>query len=193
MVTYASSPSHYYRLAAWLACLVMVMNTIAPLLTQAMALTRGEQVLLMTVCTADGTQQRRIDVSAQADESPANENPAGRHYGRVPLLHPLDRLGRPAPGTALIESLRRRPSAMAPRLRFYAAHDALFAWTAASPRGPPQDLLIVPDRATRTSGAGLVRIQCRIMEADNAHFDISSASRRSRTEPRCSATAQVDT
>ena len=63
MVTYASSPSHYYRLAAWLACLVMVMNTIAPLLTQAMALTRGEQVLLLTVCTADGTQQRRIDAN----------------------------------------------------------------------------------------------------------------------------------
>ena len=136
MVTHASSPSHCYRLAAWLACLVMVMNTVAPLLTQAMALFRGEQVLLMTVCTADGTQQRRIDVSARADESPANENPAGRHSGECPYCTPSSGSAAPPPSA---QSVTPAPALSdGPPVRFYTAHHALFAWTAASPRGPPQ-------------------------------------------------------
>lgn len=114
----------------------MVMNAVAPLLTQAMALTRGEQVLLMTVCTAEGTQQRRVEVSAQADESRGKEDPAGRHSGECPYCTPSSGSAAPPPAAPSVTAVPAFSDG--PPIRFYTAHHALFAWTAASPRGPPQ-------------------------------------------------------
>lgn len=125
-----------FRLATWLACLVMVMNALAPLVAHAMARTRGEQALLMAVCTAEGTRQRWIDGSARADNSRSKEKPAGMHTGECPYCTPSTDTAAPPPAARFampVPSLRDGPPA-----RFYAAHDALFAWTAASPRGPPQ-------------------------------------------------------
>ena len=128
--------SHRFRLATWLACLVMVMNTLAPLVTHAMARARGEQALLMTVCTADGTQQRRIDVSTQSGESRSKQKPAGMHTSECPYCTPST--GSAAPPPAALFETPAPALRDGPPTRFYAAHDALFAWTAASPRGPPQ-------------------------------------------------------
>lgn len=115
-------------LTLWLAGLAMLLGTLAPTLSHAMA-ERGDDVSA-EICSAAGTQ--RIASQGETDAPAPMAMSVLDHCPFCALQHTLPALPQAEPAGV------PEPAAVAawPPL-FLAASEGLFAWTCAQPRGPP--------------------------------------------------------
>lgn len=124
----------HLRLAAWIACLAILLNALAPAISHAFGTQRGEQALLGAVCTTDRSGLARALLAAAA----ADENGGGNLQGMNAscpycATHAGAFLPPAAPVVRLpVDGLRHSPPPL-----FLDAPRPLFAWAATRSRGPP--------------------------------------------------------
>ncbi|MFC5474738.1 DUF2946 domain-containing protein [Paraherbaspirillum soli] len=120
------------RFASWIACFAILLASLAPSISHAIAAAQGGTPWI-EICTTGGNKF----VPAADGQDPSSPTPAehGIHLEHCPFcfthggslgLPPADALTVPAvSGTSLLPSL------------FYQSSHPLFAWSAAQPRAPP--------------------------------------------------------
>lgn len=123
------------RLIAWIACLAMLLNALAPAVSHAMASAQGNTSLLQEVCSAAGNKTPIVlDLGIK---KPANSNGSKS----APMQHcpycctHAGAFGLAAGHTSAIATPNLSYSV--PEL-FYHAPRPLFVWAASSPRAPPR-------------------------------------------------------
>lgn len=119
------------RLGAALAIFAVLLASLAPAITSALAAAHGQHLKWTAVCTADGA--RLVPVPTDADGAPVAPKPG--HVGECPFCAPgaaSHALPPPAP-LALSLPAGHAPAAV-PALR---APRPPVAWDSARPRAPP--------------------------------------------------------
>ena len=126
-----------YRFIAWLGCLAVLLNTLAPAISHAMA-SGQDNTLLLEVCSATGNKTAiaiQLDFAQLPGKMQDNQDSHAAPMQHCPycLTHVayLAVLHDKAP-LALVTNL----SYSLPEL-FYHAPRPLFAWAASQPRAPP--------------------------------------------------------
>jgi hypothetical protein len=118
---------------AWIACLAILFNAFAPMLSHAMG-TRaaaGASVMLeMEVCTAMGMEMQKVAVGDPDDGAGLQKNPnhcasCVAHAATHGLPPPMPAVFVPAAGRAAWPPL------------YYQSSRSLFPWALAQPRAPP--------------------------------------------------------
>jgi hypothetical protein len=109
---------------AWVACLAILFGALAPSLTHAFA--KAAVAGSMEVCTSSG-------IKLIAQPADGGKHAGAKHCGYC-AMHNVSP-GLIPPSNALI--VARGAFALAPSLFYRAAH-ALFPWTVAASRAPPQ-------------------------------------------------------
>jgi hypothetical protein len=118
---------------AWIACLAILFNAFAPLVSHARATSGAPAVMQMEVCTALGMQTMPVVLSGAGDASSAKLQKDMSHcaycvfHASAHGLPPPVRAGFVPPGGR---------DAWPPL--FYRAARPLFPWSLAQPRAPPR-------------------------------------------------------
>lgn len=130
-----SAVRRHRHVAAWIACLAILLNALAPAIAHAIGAQRGEQALLGAVCTTDRSGLARAVLAAAAADDEGDGGSAqgmnascpycGTHAGAfLPPAASVVRLP--------VDGLRHAPPSL-----FLDAPRPLFAWAAVRARGPP--------------------------------------------------------
>lgn len=119
------------RFIAWLACLAILLNTLAPAISHAMASAKGEQTPWAQICSTSGA--RFIPLDLNTDAPPQDRQPMAMDHCAYCLTH----AGSFAIFTALPLPLVTGTLAYDHPPRFYQSPRRQFVWTTASPRAPP--------------------------------------------------------
>jgi hypothetical protein len=128
------------RMTAWIASFAILLATLAPSISHAVAAAKGIPNGWTEVCTVAGAKLVKLDdasASKEISKPPSKSAPAQKmsHFEHCPfcLSHALA-LGLP-PGADFVMPVVAGTSVV-PSL-FYHAPRPLFAWVAAQPRAPP--------------------------------------------------------
>lgn len=122
------------RFVAWLACLAMVLSSLAPAISHAMASGQGSTSLLMEICSAAGNKSvivTQLDFEKPSDNQDSKTAPMQHcpycltHAGSVGVI-----------SDAQLSIALPDASYSVPEL-FYHSPYPLFAWAASNPRAPP--------------------------------------------------------
>lgn len=128
------------RITAWLACLAILLNTLAPTISHAMASAQGEGTPWAQICSTNGTRFIPLDLSDLSVDSSTSSPQDGTPQSSMAMDHCaycLTHAGSfavftdtPLP-TTFAETSQDYPA------RFYQSPYRLFVWATASPRAPP--------------------------------------------------------
>jgi hypothetical protein len=122
------------RLAAWAACLAILMSALAPSASRALALARGVDIAWMEVCSVAGIKLVKVDAGIDDAGSPATHDTLTQ-AGHCPYCstHAASFALPPAasPAFQLTGGAGMRP------LLFYQSPRPLPVWTDAHSRAPP--------------------------------------------------------
>jgi hypothetical protein len=134
------TPTRQWRMRAriaWIACLAILFNALAPLVSHAMA-TAGPApaVMQMEVCTAMGMEMVPVVLSTPSDSDDASSGKLQKslnHCGYC-VFHATVHGLPPPVGTAFLAAAGR--DAWPPL--YYRSSRPLFPWALAQPRAPPR-------------------------------------------------------
>jgi hypothetical protein len=122
------------RVAAWAACLAILMSALAPSVSHALASARGMGIAWMEVCSVAGTRLVKADPGMEKANEPTQHDASGQ-AGHCPFCSTHDAsFALPPPASALFNvdgSTRLRPPL------FYQSPRPLPIWTNAQSRAPP--------------------------------------------------------
>jgi hypothetical protein len=122
------------RVAAWIACLAILMAALAPTLSHALAAARGSSDTWMEICSASSIKFIKVAVSDNPGE-PAPAKPAMQMDHCPFCLTHAGALGMPPPiATFAVPLIVHLPTFPA---LFYQSPRPLFLWAAAQSRAPP--------------------------------------------------------
>ena len=119
------------RFIAWFACIAILLNSLAPAISHAMASVQGKDAPWAQICSTSGTKYIPLDFG-QNDRDQQPQPMAMQH-----CAYCLTHAGSFAVFTDV--ALQFEPVSLAysyPAL-FYQSPHPLFVWAAASPRAPP--------------------------------------------------------
>lgn len=120
------------RIATWIALCAILMASLAPSISHAVAAAQGIPNGWTEICTVEGAKLVKIDDLKSKRPAPADK---ASHFEHCPFcLHHGVSLGMP-PNVDFVMPLIEGTN-MLPSL-FYQASRPLFAWTTAHPRAPP--------------------------------------------------------
>jgi hypothetical protein len=124
---------HRRRLTAWIACFAILLASLAPAVSHALAAAgKGGFSLWAEICSAEGPRLQNVESHAAHDTAPTEH---GMHFEHCPFC--LTHAGSVAlPSSAEPILLLPAGSPVQPLLFFHAPRP-LFAWVAAQPRAPP--------------------------------------------------------
>lgn len=123
------------RITSWIACLAILMGSLAPVLTHAIERSPGHDWI--EVCTTLGAQW--IDTADDARQGATPEAPSEHAQQHCPCCAShAPTLGMPPASTVVLTMPRLR--AGLPEL-FLQSPRTLHAWSTAQPRAPPAPLL----------------------------------------------------
>jgi len=132
-----TSTRHRNRLYwTWIACLAILFNAFAPMLSHAMGTqsTAGAPLMLeMEVCTALGMEMRQVESIASSDPSVDGKLHKNTNHCAYCVAHAASH-GLPPPMPAVFVPATGR--AAWPPL-YYQSSRSLFPWALAQPRAPP--------------------------------------------------------
>jgi hypothetical protein len=120
---------------AWIACLAILFNALAPLVSHAMeAAAPAPVVMAMEVCTAMGMQTMPVALAAAGpDRSASGALHKNMNHCGYCVVH-ASAHGLPPPMTAVFAPAASRDAW--PPLYYHSPH-LLFPWSLAQPRAPP--------------------------------------------------------
>ncbi len=120
-----------HRFASWIACFAILMASLAPSISHAVAAAHGTPNAWMEVCTVAGSKMVMVDVEQTA---PAT-NEQSVHFEHCPFcLSHAGTVGLP-PAADFVMPVVSGDHVL-PSL-FYQSSRPLFAWAVAQPRAPP--------------------------------------------------------
>ena len=122
------------RIAAWAACLAILMSALAPSVSHALASARGVNIAWMEVCSVAGTRLVKAEIGIEKADDPAQHD-ASAQANHCPFCstHAAS-FALPPPASPLFHldsSIRLRPPL------FYQSPRPLPIWTQAQSRAPP--------------------------------------------------------
>jgi hypothetical protein len=122
------------RLIALIACFAMLLNSLAPAISHAMASTQGNANLWQEVCSAAGNKTvLAVDLGTQKPANDQDSKPAPMQHCPYCVTHAGSfALVAHVPSMTIAADL----SYSLPEL-FYHAPRPLFSWAASHPRAPP--------------------------------------------------------
>ena len=120
------------RFIAWFACVAILLNSLAPAISHAMATVQGKDAPWTEICTTSGTKFIPLDLGLKQSQDQQPQPMAMEHCAYC-LTHAgsfalFTDVALTLPHAAVTDSH--------PRL-FYQSPTPLFIWAAASPRAPP--------------------------------------------------------
>ncbi|MBF8178141.1 MULTISPECIES: DUF2946 domain-containing protein [Oxalobacteraceae] len=122
-----------HRWTTWIACFAILLASLAPSISHAVAAAKGAPNAWVEICTVDGSKMMMVD----QDQNSQAPKPAERaihfehcafcmtHAGSVGLPPPADFVMPVVSGDHVLPPL------------YYQASRPLFAWAVAQPRAPP--------------------------------------------------------
>jgi len=124
------------RFIAWLSCFAILLGSLAPAISHAIANIKGQPAPWSEICSTSGNKFVPFDISLAASNKESNDNdsqPMKMEHCAYCTMH--------APTFALNDQrlLALQPANLSyslPKL-FYQAPYPLFAWASANPRAPP--------------------------------------------------------
>lgn len=122
-----------HRCAAWIACFAILLASLAPSISHAVAAAQGTPNAWIEICTVDGSKLMMVD----ADQNPQAPTPTEKaiHFEHCPFcLSHAGSFGLPPTADFLMPVVSG--DHVLPSL-FYQASRPLFAWAVAQPRAPP--------------------------------------------------------
>ena len=121
------------RIIAWLACLAILLNALAPAISHAMAAANGKSAPWAQICTTSGTKFIALDLALKSDQK-QDENAAMNMDHCAYCVTHAGSFGMTASNEFVVYAPNL--SYDLPQL-FYHAPRPLFVWAAANPRAPP--------------------------------------------------------
>jgi hypothetical protein len=122
------------RLAAWAACLAILMSALAPSVSHALALARGVDIAWMEVCSVAGIKLVKADAGVDKAGSPASHDTLAQ-AGHCPYCS-THAASFALPPTASPAFQLTGGAGLRPML-FYQSPRPLPVWTDAHSRAPP--------------------------------------------------------
>jgi hypothetical protein len=123
-----------HRMTVWIACCAILLSSLAPSISHAVAAAKGVPNGWTEICTVAGAKLVKLDSGAPESTLPAPTEKS-THFEHCPFcLHHAVSLGLPPNGDfvmPVVEGTHILPSL------FYQASRPPFAWAAAQPRAPP--------------------------------------------------------
>lgn len=114
----------------------MMAAAFAPTLTRLLADARGHAIVLAQLCTADVAAQKAPGAGSGEPDRPADGGPSTAATGDCPWCTP-HAFSFALPPTATADAVPSRGSE-GPPARALSSPRPLYAWIAATPRGPPR-------------------------------------------------------
>jgi hypothetical protein len=123
-----------HRVAIWIACCAILLSSLAPSISHAIAAAKGVPDGWTEICTVGGAKLVKLDSGAPASKLPARDEKA-THFEHCPFcLHQTAGL---APLPALAVSLPVLPDAQPHPALLHQTAPPKFSWAVAQPRAPP--------------------------------------------------------
>lgn len=125
------------RFAAWIACCAILMASLAPSISHALAAASNAGSFWAEICSASGIKLLKVADDAANQQASGSSSPAekGLQFEHCPFCftHAASFGLPPSAGFILpvVSGVPMRPSL------FYQSPRPLFAWAAAQPRAPP--------------------------------------------------------
>jgi hypothetical protein len=121
-----------HRMTMWIALCAILLASLAPSISHAIAAAKGIPNGWTEICTVNGAKLVKIDGAQSPAPTPAEK---GTHFEHCPFcLHHAVSLGLPPNSDFVMPVVEGSP--VLPSL-FYQASRPLFAWAATQPRAPP--------------------------------------------------------
>lgn len=121
------------RIITWLACIAILLNTLAPAISHALAAVQGNTAPWEQICSTSGSKFIQLDLDAKSKSPNQNTMPMAMEQCAYCISH--------AASYALLTAIDLQFGAIIPRHFFpalyYRAPRPLFIWATSNPRGPP--------------------------------------------------------
>jgi hypothetical protein len=121
------------RIIAWLACIAILLNTLSPEISHAIAAAQGKAAPWEQICSTSGSKFIPLDLDSKNENPGQNTTPMAMEHCAYCVSHAASYMLPPVAGLQFSIII---PHLFFPPL-FYRASRPLFAWAASSPRGPP--------------------------------------------------------
>ncbi|MES2026962.1 MAG: DUF2946 domain-containing protein [Pseudomonadota bacterium] len=122
-----------HRFATWIACFAILLASLAPSISHAVAAAKGAPNAWVEICTVEGSKMMKVD-GDQSQQAPAPAE-KGTHFEHCAFcLTHAGSFGLP-PSADFVMPVVSGDHVLP--LLFYQASRPLFAWVVAQPRAPP--------------------------------------------------------
>jgi hypothetical protein len=129
------------RISAWLACLAILLNALAPTISHAMAKAQGDDTPWAQICSTNGARLIPLDLgSLSADTSTSSRQDGEPQQSSMAMDHCAYCLTHAGSFAVFTDTPLPAFSTMVSQdypARFYQSPHRLFVWATASPRAPP--------------------------------------------------------
>lgn len=122
-----------HRFASWIACFAILMASLAPSISHAVAAGKSQPNAWMEICTVMGSKMVALDISQDMQTPAPVESMAHLEHCPFCLNHAVS-VGLPPPPDFVMPVISG--DHVLPSL-FYQSSRPLFAWAVAQPRAPP--------------------------------------------------------
>ena len=120
------------RFIAWFACVAILLNSLAPAISHAMASMQGKDAPWTEICTTSGTKFIPLELGLKRSQDQQPQPMAMEH-----CAYCLTHAGSFAVFTDVELALPHAATTHTYPKLFYQSPAPLFVWAAASPRAPP--------------------------------------------------------